>query len=209
MTKSLVILLHGVGARGADLEPLGDALRAYLPSTLFIAPDAPEPFDQGGPIRQWFSVTGVTAANRPQRVEVARAGFDAIIRDAVETQGFRDRLDQVAFVGFSQGAIMALDAVASGRWSVAATVAFAGRLASPPPLSPAGITRALLVHGAADTVIPAWESEEAYARLHQAGADVSLHVLPGVGHFITPDGIALAGAFLRRIFGREDLARQV
>ena len=29
---SLVILLHGVGASGSDLAPLGDALRPYLPN---------------------------------------------------------------------------------------------------------------------------------------------------------------------------------
>ncbi|MBS7701127.1 MULTISPECIES: dienelactone hydrolase family protein [unclassified Chelatococcus] len=208
MTDSLVILLHGVGARGTDLDPLRDALRAHLPNTQFVAPDAPDPFDRGKPLRQWFSTTGVTVVNRPQRVAAARAGFDAIINDIVDVQGLKNRLDRVAFVGFSQGAIMALDAAASGRWRVAATVAFAGRLASPPPLSPAG-ARILLVHGAADTVIPAAESEEAFSRLHAAGADVSFETLPDVGHFVSPDGIALAGAYLARIFKANTAAMQV
>jgi phospholipase/carboxylesterase len=34
------------------------------------------------------------------------------------------------FVGVSQGAIVALDAVASGRWKVGALIAFSGLLAT-------------------------------------------------------------------------------
>ena len=46
---SLVVLLHGVGALGADLAPLAEPLSAFLPSTAFVAPDAPARFDGGGP----------------------------------------------------------------------------------------------------------------------------------------------------------------
>jgi len=36
--------------------------------------------------------------------------------------------DRIAFVGVSQGAIVALDAVGSGRWRIGALVSFAGLL---------------------------------------------------------------------------------
>lgn len=200
MSRSLVIILHGVGARGSDVAPLGDALRNRLPKTDFVAPDAPFPFDQGGPMRQWFSITGVTPANRVERVVAAREAFDRTVHAILADHGLADRPDRVAFVGFSQGSIMALDAVASGRWPVAATVAFAGRLASPPPFLPSG-AKVLLVHGDADTVIPAAESEQASRLLQQAGADCVLRILPQVGHFITPEGVAMAGDFLAAHLG--------
>ena len=76
VNDSLVVFLHGVGASGADLAPLAEPLSAFLPSAAFVAPDAPARFDGGGPARQWFSVSGVTAANRAERVEQARDGFD-------------------------------------------------------------------------------------------------------------------------------------
>ena len=44
--------------------------------------------------------------------------------------GKRVALVRIAFVGVSQGAIVALDAVASGRWKVGARVSFAGLLAA-------------------------------------------------------------------------------
>ena len=58
--RNLVILFHGVGARGADLSPLGRVWGRSLPNTDFSAPDAPFPFDGGGPLHQWFSLTAVS-----------------------------------------------------------------------------------------------------------------------------------------------------
>jgi hypothetical protein len=49
----------------------------------------------------------------------------------VGREGFGDALGQVAFLGVSQGAIMALDAVASGRWTIGALASCAGLLPLP------------------------------------------------------------------------------
>ncbi|ESW61717.1 MAG: phospholipase [Rhodobacter sp. CACIA14H1] len=191
----LVILLHGVGAHGSSLAWMADHLP--LPGAAFAAPDAPFAFDQapGGPARQWFSVTGVTAANRPARVAAAREPFDAVLSDTIAAHGLTDHPDRVALVGFSQGAIMALDAVATGRWSFGAVVAFSGRLATRPPLTPAG-TPVLIAHGRQDTVIPATEAEAAHAALTAAGAHPDLILEDGVGHAPGPQGMARARTLL-------------
>jgi phospholipase/carboxylesterase len=196
---SLVVFLHGVGARGDDLAPLAEPLSAFLPSTAFVAPDAPARFDGGGPARQWFSVAGISAENRPQRVEQAREGFDRVVKAAIAERGFARRLDRVALFGFSQGAIMALDAVAGGRWPVAAVVAAAGRLpgAADPPLA-AAATPVLLLHGEADTVVPAEESRRAAARLKAARFAVDTRFFPQLGHALSAEGVDAAGAFLAR-----------
>jgi len=199
MTDSLVVLLHGVGATGADLAPLVEPLKAFLPSTAFALPDAPAPFDGGGRARQWFSVAGVSADNRGQRVEAARDGFDRVLAATLAANGFAGRLDRVALFGFSQGAIMALDAVASGRWPVAAVVAAAGRLPGTGPLPPAATpTAALLLHGEADAVVPPDESRCAAPRLKAAGFPVEARFFAGLGHALSPEGVAAAGAFLAR-----------
>jgi phospholipase/carboxylesterase len=131
-SDSLVIFLHGVGASGADLAPLADTLFPLLPASVFASPDGPERFDGGGSGRQWFSVADVTQANRSERVQHARAAFDRVVSSEIEKHGLAGRLDRIAFFGFSQGAIMALDAVATGRWPVRAVVAASGRLATAP-----------------------------------------------------------------------------
>jgi phospholipase/carboxylesterase len=199
-TRKLVIGLHGVGSNGANLAPLGSFLRQSSPDMDFESPDAPFSFGNGAG-RQWFSIEGVTEANRPQRVVEARAAFDEVLGDIIARHALTNNLDRVALVGFSQGSIMALDAVASGRWPVAAVVAFSGRLASPEPYAPSETTRLSLIHGTADHIMPFAESEKAKAALTKAGVSAELHTLPGVGHTISQDGAAIAANFLLTAFG--------
>lgn len=188
----LVILLHGVGAHGSSIAWLADHLD--LPaSTAIAAPDAPFPFDPVpyGPGRQWFSVTGVTAENRPARVIAARTPFDAVLSRLIADHGLTDALDRVALVGFSQGSIMALDAVAHGRWPVGALVAFSGRFVGPAPAT-APKTPILIAHGTADTAIPVAEGHHAHEALPQA----ELVIEPCIGHAPGPQGVARARALL-------------
>ncbi len=194
--SKLLIMLHGVGSNGADLAPIGQHIAQNIGAE-YASPDAPHRFDQGGPGRQWFSITDVTGANRPNRVAEARASFNATLSALIETHGLQNQLHNVALIGFSQGSIMALDAVASGRWPVGAVVAFSLRLASPTPLTPALKTPVLLIHGTTDPVMPITEATTAEAALTAAGVQTTLHLLPGVGHTITTAGVALAETFLR------------
>ncbi len=193
--KNLVILLHGVGASGADLLPLSRSWGQILPNTAFAAPDAPHPSNFGAG-RQWFSVAGVTVENRPARIADARVSFDATLSAIIESHGFSERLERVALVGFSQGTIMALDAAVTGCWPVAAVVGFSGRLSSPPPFAPAKDTPVLLLHGEADPVIPSSESLAAAKILAGLGVAVETVLYPGLVHTISPQGAAAAGAFL-------------
>jgi phospholipase/carboxylesterase len=191
----LVIMLHGVGSSGNDLAPLAKTWKDSLPGAIFVSPNAPSRSSFGSGY-QWFSVAGVTEDNRSMRIKEARTAFDATISGIIEENGFSDRLDRVAFVGFSQGTIMALDAIASGRWPVGAVVGFSGRLASPLPLQAAVSTPVLLVHGSADPVIPAAETTKAAAVLQQQGVKVETLLMPGLGHTISADGAAHAVTFL-------------
>jgi phospholipase/carboxylesterase len=192
---SLVIMLHGVGSSGNDLAPLADAWKTNLPGAVFVSPNGPSPSSFGSGY-QWFSVAGVTEENRSGRIKEARPSFDAVISAIVAENGFSGRLDRVALVGFSQGTIMALDAIASGRWPVGTVVGFSGRLASPLPLQPALHTPVLLVHGSADPVIPASETSKAGATLQALGVKVETLTLPGLPHTISAEGAAKAGSFL-------------
>ena len=178
-----VILLHGVGGNGAGLAPLA----ATFPVKTF-APDAPEPC---GPGRQWFSVAGITEANRPGRIVAARAGLDALIDGFVAREG----ITRLVAWGFSQGAIMALDALARGK--LAEVVAVAGRLAFESQPTPLPGARALLIGGAADGVVPGALSAEAAERLQTAGVATRLILQPGVGHIVTPQALHESLAFLQ------------
>lgn len=198
--RNLVILLHGVGSSGANLAPLGNLWKDMLPDTDFVSPDGPFAFGRG-PGHQWFTIEGVTEENRAGRVLAARGEFDRVIGEIIATHRLSENLERVALVGFSQGSIMALDVLASGRLPVAAVAAFSGRLASPQPLAPSVRTRLALIHGNADPIMPVGESEKASAVLKDAGVVSELHVIPGLGHSISQDGAMIAGHFLQKAFG--------
>jgi len=195
MTKGLIVLLHGVGSNGRDLADLGEYWASTLPQIAFASPDAPDLFEHGEGY-QWFSLSGVTPANRAQRVFNARQAFDQKLAAILMQHQMQDRLDRVVLVGFSQGTIMGLDAVVSGRWPVAGLVAFSGRLASPAPYQPAKNTPVMVVHGMADSVIPYAESEAAAAQLRELGMIVSTQFEPSVGHTISARSVRSAGEFI-------------
>ncbi len=180
------------------MSPLCEALQPILPHARFVAPDAPEPFHGAASGRQWFSIVGVSDANRAGRVEKARAGFDHVVAREIERAGFAGRLDRVALFGFSQGAILSLDALLEGRFPVAAVVAASGRLATMPGPKPAVTTSVLLLHGDRDQVVPPAETVRAKEALSQAGFSVEAHLYPGLGHSISPEGLATAGRFLAK-----------
>jgi phospholipase/carboxylesterase len=193
--RALVIFLHGVGSNGADLAPIGQMWAPAMPGVAFASPDAPQRFGAFGSAYQWFSIAGVTPENRADRVEAARAGFDATIDAVMAEHGLAGQYDKVVLVGFSQGSIMSLDALASGRRTYHAIVAFSGRLSTPEPISPAK-TPLILIHGDADPTIPSSESVKAAEVLEKAGVNLTLHVQPGVPHTISQEGAALALAFI-------------
>ncbi len=195
MTKGLIILLHGVGSNGKDLAGLGAHWAEGLPRVAFTSPNAPFPFEHGAGY-QWFSLSGVTSANRAERVYHAREAFDRQISAILAIHQMQDRLENVVLVGFSQGSIMALDAVVSGRWPVAGVVAFSGRLASPLPYEMPAKTPVMLIHGMADSVIPCAESEAAARQLRELGAVVSTQFDASVGHTISAQGARSASEFI-------------
>ncbi|MEB2846687.1 phospholipase [Rhizobiales bacterium RZME27] len=190
---SLVIFFHGIGASGAQLMPLATSWRAALPNSRFVAPDAPFTHWRG---HQWFRIDGNPLA--PESIKSAREGFDRTVSEIIRRERFEARLDRVAFVGVSQGAIVALDGVASGRWQVGALVSFAGLLALMQVSSRSNETPVLLVHGKDDRTIPPVASTMAASQLGAAGFRVEVDILPAVGHTISPGGAARALEFLEK-----------
>ncbi|MEB2846715.1 phospholipase [Rhizobiales bacterium RZME27] len=190
---SLIIFFHGIGASGAQLMPLATSWREALPNSRFAAPDAPFPHWRG---HQWFRIDGNPLA--PENIQSARDGFNKTVSDIIRREGFEARLDRVAFVGVSQGAIVALDGVASGRWQVGALVSFAGLLAPMQVSSKSIETPVLLVHGQDDRTIPSLASTIAAGQLRAAGFNVEIGILPAVGHTISPGGSERGLLFLRK-----------
>jgi phospholipase/carboxylesterase len=176
----LLLLFHGVGSSAEDLLPLGEVLAAQRPQAWVVSVRSPDPSDFGRGW-QWFSVNGITEANRPERVQAALPRF----RRTVEHWQARAGADAGAtvLIGFSQGAIMVLESTQRPKPVAGRVVAIAGRFAQPPRVAPPEVLLHLL-HGEQDRVMPASLAAEAAAQWRTLGGAATLDVFAGLGHGI-------------------------
>jgi phospholipase/carboxylesterase len=177
--RQLFVLLHGAGSRASDLVPLANRFKSAFPAAAFLLPDGPFPFDGGGGGRQWFSISGVSEENRVRRVAEALPALRAIVKNA--QQRFNVLQPDTALVGFSQGAIMALEFSVLFDGGVGRVLAFSGRFARLPEKAPQ-LTTLHLLHGEDDPVIPVSHAYAAHERLMELDGDATLDVASLVGH---------------------------
>jgi phospholipase/carboxylesterase len=193
--QQLVLLFHGLGADEQDLSQLGLRLADEYPHALVASLRAPDPSDFGSGY-QWFSASGIDESNRVERVANALPAFAATVRAWQRESGLGPQA--TLLVGFSQGAIMALEAVsAAGSSTIAGrVVALSGRYATLPD-SPPAETTLFFVHGKADDVIHYGYTVEAARHLVGLGADIVADVIPFLGHAIDDEVMDLVVERLR------------
>ena len=196
--RSLVILLHGYGADGADLIGLAEPMAEYLPDTAFRAPNAPEPCRVNPMGRQWFPIPPIDGSSEREMMEGylgAAETLDAALDEIVAEEGVGR--EATALLGFSQGTMMALSVGPRHLPAFAGIVGFSGRLIDRAALGLAAARPpVLLVHGDRDEVVPHASMAEAQEALAGAGFPVSSFTSRGTGHAIAPDGLGLAVGFL-------------
>lgn len=188
--EQLMILLHGWGASAADMAPLAQVLRREFAQAVVLAPQGFEPVDAGNGAlagRQWFALAGaagpVTEANRPARVAAVLPRLADWVRAAQAASGVGPAA--TALVGFSQGAILALELVQLHDGIAGRVLAFAGRYAALPTRAPRDTTLHFF-HGAGDVVIPAAQARLALERLAALNGDATIDIADGVGHELPP-----------------------
>jgi phospholipase/carboxylesterase len=190
--KQLFILLHGVGQNPQKMMSLADAVRTAFPQAAILIPAGFDSYDNGAEGRQWFSIRAVSEENRVQRVAAAMPGLLALVRAAQKRFGLLG--PETALAGFSQGAIMALEATQAEESVAGRVLAFAGRYASL-PTRVAELCTIHLLHGTEDRVIPVVQAEAAQARLRDLNADATIDIATKVGHELHP--VLIERAILR------------
>ncbi len=198
--KQLIVLLHGLGADGNDLISLAPYFAQVLPEAAFVSPHAPFPCDMAPFGRQWFSLQERTLETMLGGVRMAAPILDGFLGAELEKAGLT--AERLALVGFSQGTMMALHVGLRREAGPKAIVAFSGALLAPELLPEEIASRppVLLVHGAADEVVPAQSLPAAVAALEANQVPVTQELRPGLGHSIDERGLQLAMGFLTEAF---------
>ncbi len=195
--EQLFVLLHGVGANAADMGPLAEHLRREFPQAAVLAFDGFEPFDglpadQVGGARQWFSIQGQTDATRAARLEPVLPTLQAAVQAAQQAVGLGQQA--TCLVGFSQGAILALELAQRYDGLVGRVLAFAGRYATLPEAAPKQTTLHFF-HGGLDPVIEVQHARDAMQRLADVQGDATIDIAEDAGHEI--NGALLLRAVFR------------
>ncbi len=178
--RELILLFHGVGSSAQALRPLAAYVARAMPEAMVVSVSSPHPSTLGTG-HEWFSVLGITEANRPARIAAALPAFAQTVAHWQREAGSTP--EHTTLIGFSQGAIMALQASQEQPMLAATVMSLAGRFAAV-PLKASAAQRLHFIHGEEDRVIPASHSVEATAALAALGTRSTLDLLPRLGHGI-------------------------
>jgi phospholipase/carboxylesterase len=194
-----VVLVHGYGSNGDDLISLAAAIQPSLPDLAFVAPDAAEELPQMANARQWWPITTFSATERATGAAAAAPLLDAFIEAELAAAELTE--DRLLLVGFSQGAMMALQVGLRREPAPAGIIGISGMLVAPDRLDQEIRSRppVLLIHGTDDQVVPFGSVELAAKALTATGVPLEIHVSQGVGHSVDQGGLAAAAAFARRV----------
>ena len=181
--QQLFLLHHGVGATPQGLVPLGQRLAAEFPQAWVVSVQGPQASDLGQGF-QWFSVVGITEENRVARVAQAMPDFVQAVQAWQARSGVAP--EATALIGFSQGAIMALESTQQDAHLAGRVVSLSGRFAQL-PRAPHAHTTLHFLHGKNDKVMHYGYTVSAAEHLISLGADVTADVIPFLGHEVSAE----------------------
>jgi len=192
--RPTVICMHGRGADAydlADLAPLIDGGAGIR----FIFPNAPKPFEPMpgyGFGWTWFDDWP------PERTSMA-ASRKLLLEFIDQAMAMYPTPDgKLLLAGFSQGALMALDAGFRTTQNVCGIVAMSGALYEEelPDLRAQRTKKVLIIHGEYDDVIPPFAARRTRLVLEDHGLSPEYHELP-MAHQITQESLEIASGFIR------------
>ena len=199
--SSIVILLHGYGADGENLISLAAELSKAFPDTHFFSPNGILPFENAPFGYQWFGLNDRSEQSMLKGLNNAAPYINQFIDYQLQKFNLSD--ENLALIGFSQGAMLALHTALRRTKKIGAVISFAGMLVAPqllqteleskPPVS--------LIHGALDDVIPLPVMQMALAALEYAHIPVETIIEPMLGHSIGTVGLEFARKALKRNLG--------
>jgi phospholipase/carboxylesterase len=189
-----VILVHGRGASASDM--LGLAEELYHPALAYLAPEA------AGHVWYPKSFLAPREENEPW-LSSALKKLEDTVEHAISS-GIPRR--KIVLAGFSQGACLATEFVASHPARYGGLVAFTGGLIGPPGMKFTytgdleGMP-AFLGSGDPDPHVPWQRVQESAGVLSRMGAEVRLNRYPGMPHTVSQEEIDLAKPIIMALAG--------
>lgn len=190
--KAAMLMVHGRGARAEDILSLADELAQ--PGFTYLAPQAAE--------NTWYPnrFTAPIASNEPWLSSaLASVGdvFDQIVAKGILSE-------RIIFLGFSQGACLALEFAARNTRPYGGLVGLSGALIGPadaPRDYKGSLERTPVFLGCSDTDfhVPKERVEQTAEVFRGLGAEVTERLYPNMDHTINQDEIDFVRGMMRTL----------
>ena len=187
----LVIVMHGRGADANDLAGLAPEIDGEY---RFLFPNAPKPWEAAPGMSfgfTWFEGWPPAGGSFTDSRRLMLEFIDAAVKRFPTTPG------KLVIAGFSQGALVALDAGFRTTQKVAGIVAMSGAIheAELPDLRSRQDTKVLIVHGEYDEVIPVKAARRTRMVLEEHGIHPDYHEFP-MGHQVSMESLEVIREFI-------------
>jgi predicted esterase len=191
--RGAVVLLHGRGGTAEDILGLASAFERD--DLAYFAPQAAA--------QSWYPMSFL--APREENEPWLSSALDKVSSVVASIEAAGIPRERIVIAGFSQGACLSTEFVASNPARYAALIAFTGGLIGPPgmDLHHAGDlagTPALLLSGDPDPHVPWQRVADSAKELERMGAKVEAIRYPGMPHTVSPDEVKRARALLAGAF---------
>ena len=193
--KAAVIMLHGRGASAQDI--LGIAAELNIPEIAWFAPQAYQ--------HTWYPQRFIAPLEANEPWLSSALGKIDMQMDELQQAGLS--ATQIALLGFSQGACLAVEYAARNPQRYGGVIVFSGGLIGPedepldhyPPEADLQQTPVFLGCSDVDFHIPVTRVYQTADILKRMNAQVDTRIYPNMGHLINQDELSAADTLLRSL----------
>jgi len=198
--NNAIILLHGYGGDGKDINMLTLNWKRFLPNTIFLCPDAHEKCSVNPSGFQWFDLTNEDPKYILEQSIKAEKKLHQFIGEVKKE--FKLENSQICLCGFSQGCMMSINLGLTSNENFNCIVGFSGKVINKDNLSKRKIskTKMLLLHGDLDEVVPSVNLFEAKDFLIRNNIEVETNIIKNCGHHIPVEASSLALGYIKKNF---------
>lgn len=192
--KWIMFLFHGYGRNKESFNSIGRELLRARPDIEIHIPDGVAPCAEGSG-REWFEFNGENVSIWEEDYLKTSGEISAYVNEVLESKQLT--YENTIFAGFSQGAMVSLGL--GLKLGVAGVIAFSGLLLDAKSCIGKTHTKVLLLHGAADEVIPVEAMKLTERVLTNAGVPVKSEIDAMLKHEIDRKVLSRAVDFLKSL----------
>ena len=196
--KNAIIFLHGYGANGNDLISIADLWKNSFKETIFFSPNAPFKCAWGDNAFQWFDLTSISPDKIGEGLNTAGPFLNEYVDDILKVYGLNS--EQIFFVGFSQGTMMALYHLCKRVDKCAGIMGYSGLLFQDKEFDSKVKSKfpIKLYHGKNDEVIDYSQTISSAEKFKSLEFNVEYKIQDNLGHGIDNEGLQYGFNFIKK-----------